>query len=124
MYDEFGACFLLVTTCIARFDLKAGDLGPIQSDGFVARVVNDTIALALFPKELSPDDNKHLTTWIQGLFETEGISDELMSACPPQDFYRLVPTIFSQSIIAARSSLLPMDKLRNGFERKFAHSHI
>jgi len=67
---------------------------------------------------LTADREKQFAVWIHGLFDTEGISDDLMSTCPPQDFYTLVPALFEQSITACRSKHMSVDSLRNSLERK------
>lgn len=118
MYDEYGACFLLVTTCINRFGLKPADLDGISSTGLVAHMLDMHGSAPSTINNLTQDQQKHLTGWVRALFETEGISDELMSTCPPQDFYKIVPTIFNQSVIACRSDVLDMEKIKNGLERK------
>ena len=118
MYDEFGACFLLVMACVHRFGLKSADLGALGSIGLVPHMLDIDGWTASSIKNLSQDQQKRLSGWVRALFETEGISDELMSACPPQEFYKIVPTIFSQSIIACRTDVLDMEKIKDGLECK------
>lgn len=73
---------------------------------------------------LSPELDKHLNGWVRGLFEVEGITDDLISECPPQDFYRIAATLFDQMVIACREAALPFDKIRNGLECKFRGTRI
>jgi len=70
---------------------------------------------------LTADGEKQFAGWIHGLFDTEGISDDLMSTCPPQDFYTLVPALFEQSITACRLKHMSIDSLRSSLERKPRH---
>ena len=118
VYDEFGACYLLIGACVARFGLKRSDLGPLAAHSFIAHTLDSSVSMTTSLKVLTEDETRHLTGWIRALFETEGISDELMSACPPQSFYRLVPTIFNQIVIARRVGALQLEKLNNGLERR------
>ncbi len=65
---------------------------------------------------MSELENQHFNGWISSLYETEGISDEAMSSCSPQGFYLLVPTIFSQSLLACQNGVIDLNTLRGGFE--------
>lgn len=67
-------------------------------------------------EDLTEPQNKNLGAWITALFIAEGISDESMSSCSPQEFYLLVPTLFSQSFNACESGKLEFDTLKGGFE--------
>lgn len=103
---------------VQRFRLKAADLSVLGSTGLVVQLLGiDDWSISSI-NDLSQDQQKHLSGWVRALFETEGIGDELMSACPPQEFYKIVPTIFNQSIIACRTEILDMDKIKNGLECK------
>ncbi|RDW59293.1 putative RNA polymerase II mediator complex subunit Nut1 [Aspergillus mulundensis] len=67
-------------------------------------------------EELTGKQNKNLGEWIAALFIAEGISEETMSACSPQEFYMLVSTLFSQSLGACEAGKLEFDTLKGGFE--------
>jgi mediator of RNA polymerase II transcription subunit 5 len=41
-----------------------------------------------------------------------------MSACPPQDFYLLMPTLMHQIVLACNSGNLGEEALRGGLECK------
>ena len=66
--------------------------------------------------QLSEHENDLLGGWIRGLFEAEGINDELMSTCKPAEFHLLVATLFDQSIKACQTRTLTMETLKGGFE--------
>lgn len=68
------------------------------------------------PRDLSTHENKLLGGWIRGLFETEGISDELMSMSSPKEFHLLVATLFDQSLKACQGKVLALETLKGGFE--------
>ena len=70
------------------------------------------------PSTLTEQENRRLGDWIRGIYETEGINDELMSACSPKDFHLLVATLFDQSLKACQVGKLSLDTLKGGFECK------
>jgi mediator of RNA polymerase II transcription subunit 5 len=77
---------------------------------------------SLHLSDLSDEQNKQLSKWVGGLYatdengETTGIGDEVMSQCPPQAFYMLVPILFDQSVLACRSNVLSIETMRGGLE--------
>lgn len=118
-YDEFSACLLLVLSISHRFNLTSTELGLAADDTFLRRLTEPRSET--YPTStLSPDQDRHISGWITGLFETEGISDELMSSCSPQEFYDLVPTIFQQIVMACHVNALDLKSLKSGMERKYA----
>lgn len=66
--------------------------------------------------KLSATQNDLLGDWVRALFETEGIKDELLARCSPQDFYKIVPALVGQILTIHHQGLLPKDKLRNGYD--------
>lgn len=66
--------------------------------------------------DLTDSQHKNLGAWISALFIAEGISEESMSSCSPQEFYMLVATLFSQSLGACEAGKLEFDTLKGGFE--------
>lgn len=112
---------LLVLAVIHRYDLSESDLGLISQDNFVSRLLAH-LSDSIPAKELTEEQSKHLSKWVQGLYatdehgETNGISDETMSHCPPQAFYLLVPTLLEQSIQACKMGALAMPTLEGGLE--------
>ena len=100
-----------------RFRLLPGELGFTANDEFWQLLLQGNIAAKPISK-LSEDQNKRLSGWIGGLFESNGLGDDVLSTCPPQEFFALVPTIFQQSIMACRLGALEAAYLKNGLERK------
>ncbi|TRX95421.1 hypothetical protein FHL15_003752 [Xylaria flabelliformis] len=117
VYEEFGAILLLVLAFVYRYNLTAFDLGIRSSDSFVAKLLNQG-QLSRPLDELTDAEQVHLDGWIQGLFDTEtgGLGDELMSSCPPQDFYLLVPTLFHNIMLALDTKYLADESLKTGVE--------
>ena len=117
VYDEFGSILLLVVTMKHRFQLNLMDLGILDPKLFTAQYLR-TACESKIGNRLTESDNNLLGGWIRGLFETEGISDELMSTCKPSEFHLLVATLFDQSLKACQARILPLENLKSGLECK------
>ncbi|KAL9120982.1 MAG: hypothetical protein Q9187_002457 [Circinaria calcarea] len=117
VYDEFGSIFLLILIIQHHFALQDHDLGIDYQGSFILKFMRGGY-LARDPATLSEHENQRLGDWIRGLYETEGISDELMSTCSPKDFHLLVATLFDQSLKACQVGKLGLDTLKGGFESK------
>ncbi|GJC93840.1 mediator complex subunit Med5 [Colletotrichum higginsianum] len=117
VYEEFGSILLLVMAFAYRYGLSASDMGVTSSDSFVARLLGQGHQSRPFD-ELSDQEKGHLNGWIHGLFDSEagGLGDELMSSCPPQDFYLLVSTLFQNIVLAFGTGHLAEESLRGGIE--------
>ncbi|KAI2623165.1 Med5-domain-containing protein [Hypoxylon sp. NC1633] len=118
VYEEFGSVLLLVLAFANRYNLSFMELGILRpSFSFVAKLLN--IGHVYKPLEECTEQEKgHLGGWIQGLFDPEsgGLADELLSSCPPQDFYLLVPTLFHQTVLAFCTNYLDEESLKTGVE--------
>ncbi|KAJ5483869.1 Mediator of RNA polymerase II transcription subunit 5 [Penicillium diatomitis] len=115
VYDEFGSILLLVLVFKYRYNLTPADMGISNSDSFVLKLL-DRGSCSQKLNNLSEKQNKDLGAWIGALFIAEGISEETMSACSPQDFYMLVATLFDQSLGACESGKMDFETLKGGFE--------
>jgi len=119
VYEDFGYILLLVLTAIHRYDLPltASTLGESSDpvDSLIPRLLTKGLTAQRIEDIESADTHAQLGGWIKEIFEAEGISDSLMAACRPQDFYMLVPTFFFQSVMAAHRGVLEIDTLKDGF---------
>ncbi|KAH7033246.1 mediator complex, subunit Med5 [Microdochium trichocladiopsis] len=117
VYEEFGSILLLVLAFAYRYNLTAADLGIQAPQSFVANLLNKGQWHRSLD-ELSEQEKGHLGGWIQGLFDNEagGLGDELMSSCPPQDFYMLVPSLFHNMVLAFSVGYLQEESLKTGME--------
>jgi mediator of RNA polymerase II transcription subunit 5 len=116
VYEEFASIILLVLALINRFGLDSHEIG-IPSSSFVAKLlVQGHVSRNL--DDLTEEERRNVDGWILGLFNPEGISDEVMSACRPQEFYMLAPTIASQAIQACTAGVLDIKTLKSGLECK------
>ncbi|RYP66395.1 hypothetical protein DL771_007804 [Monosporascus sp. 5C6A] len=117
VYEEFGSVMLLLLAFVYRYNLSPLDLGIRFPDSFVAKLLhNGQLGRSL--DELTDQERGHLDGWIHGLFDTGagGLGDELMSSCPPQDFYLLVATLCQNIVLAFGTSYLSEDSLKTGLE--------
>ncbi|KAI5810438.1 mediator complex, subunit Med5 [Pyronema omphalodes] len=115
VYEEFGYILLLVLTVIKRYSLTLNDLAfshPVKNESFIAQLLRGLATAKHIEDLTTSDSHAQLGGWIKELYEGEGISDELMMSCRPQDFYLLAPTIFSQSMIAIQRSILDLDTVK------------
>ncbi|PBP18258.1 mediator complex subunit Med5 [Diplocarpon rosae] len=117
VYEEFGSILLLVLSFTYRYNLSTIDLGIRSPESFVAKLLTRG-HLSRKMEDMSDSEKQHLTGWIQGLFDNEsgGLGDELMSSCPPQDFYLLVPTLFHETVLACSTRNLSDETLKGGLE--------
>lgn len=76
-------------------------------------------------EDLSESESTHLGSWIRALFMEDGLGDEVLSSCSPQEFYLLIPTLFSQSLDACEAGKLTFDTMKSGFDcKRFLRSRI
>lgn len=117
VYQEFGTILLLVLAFVNKYNLSAADLGIRSSESFIAKLLYQSYHSRTVD-ELSTQEQSNLTGWIRGLFDNEsgGLGDELMSSCPPQDFYLLIPTLFHQVVLACSTKNLNDEALKGGLE--------
>ena len=98
-----------------RFELQDHELGIDRSSSFMRKYLRNA-CVSKSPEDLTEHEKKLLGGWIRGLFETEGISDELMSMCSPKEFHLLVASLFDQSLKACQAKVLALDTLKGGLE--------
>jgi len=124
-YEDFAAILLLALALIHRYALTADDIHNLSGDKFCGKLLTH-LSRSIPIGDLSESQSKNFSKWIKGLYatdehgETSGISDEVMSKCPPQDFYLLVPTLFEQSVLACRAKALLPNTLKGGLECKMS----
>lgn len=117
VYEEFSSVLLLLLALAYRYDLSAADLKIRSSDSFVGKLLSKTHH-ARHLDDLSDQEKNQIGGWIHGLFDSEanGLGDELMSSCAPQDFYLLIPTLFEQIVLAVSTGHLTEAVLKGGLE--------
>ena len=118
VYDEFGAILVLIMAFVHRYDLTYHDLGT-SHDSFVAQLLERGYR-SVPPDELTDEQGRHLGSWLRGLYDSdkEALSNEVFASCRPQDFYLIVPTLFSQTVMACSAEVLSLDSVKGGLECK------
>src|SRR3569833_2568640 len=88
VYEEFGCVLLLVLAFAYRYNLSAADLGVRSPDSFVAKLLTKG-HLCRSSSDLSEQEKEHLGGWVKkkNKDNTNSQSNDLMSSCPPQEFY-------------------------------------
>ncbi|KAL9081636.1 MAG: hypothetical protein Q9159_007175 [Coniocarpon cinnabarinum] len=115
VYDEFSACVLLLLAVGYRFKLSPTELGfPMDVPLWYPLLHGKVSAMPV--SALDEDQNKRLSGWIGGLFESNILGEDILASCPPQEFYMLLPTILQQTIMACRLDALERSHLHNGLE--------
>ena len=114
VYDEFGSILLLVITIFHCFQLDVHEYMQ-ETSSFTARYLRSA-HVGQPIKHLDEQQSKSLGAWVRGLFETEGISDELMSLSSPQAFHLGIATLFDQSFQACQTRILSLQTVRGGFD--------
>ncbi|KAG5951308.1 hypothetical protein E4U53_003370 [Claviceps sorghi] len=117
IYEEFGSILLLILAFSYRYNLTAADIGIASSDSSVAKILGRA-HVSHARNDLTDQEKGHVTGWIKGLFDSDsgGLGDDLMSSCPPQDFYLLVATIFQNIVVAYTYGYLNDESLKGGIE--------
>ncbi|CAG1990921.1 unnamed protein product [Fusarium graminearum] len=117
VYEEFGAVLLLVFAFTYRYNLNAVDIGITTPDSWVAKIIGRG-HVGRQGDELTQRENDHINGWVHGLFDTEagGLGDELMSSCPPQEFYLVVAPLFQSIVVAYTYGYLNDESLKGGIE--------
>ncbi|QIW98060.1 hypothetical protein AMS68_003578 [Peltaster fructicola] len=119
-YEEFAVILLFLNTIVHVSSMSVADHGLSQEDLFTTKFLfgsNNTSAT-----DLTDEQDKQLSSWIQGLFVTDdhgdpvGITDEVYSQCPPQAFYLLVPILFEQTALACKLKAISVNTMQGGLE--------
>jgi mediator of RNA polymerase II transcription subunit 5 len=120
VYDEFGAILVLIMAFVYRYGFTSTDIG-IGHESFVARLIERSNH-SINPDDLTEDQSKHLASWLKGLYDSgnEGLSNDVFASCRPQDFYLIVPTFFSQTVMACSAGILSYETVKGGLECTFS----
>lgn len=117
VYEEFGAILLLILIATHRYELTPAELGITNPTSFVRRLLDMEAAEESYD-DLDESEKKHLGNWVAALFVADSLSDELTTSCSPRDFYKMLPTLLDQSLIACSSGKLSVEVLKSGLECK------
>ncbi|KAK9479929.1 mediator complex subunit Med5-domain-containing protein [Lipomyces japonicus] len=114
-YIEFGSLFLLLSSFYYHFSLDVRQFQTNLSNSTCIRYLMSS-GTAYPVEQLEQDQSDLLGGWIMALYDTNGISDELMRSCSPIEYVSIVPTIFQQSVSASNRNVLDVETLKGGLE--------
>lgn len=119
VYDDFGAILVLIMAFVYRYDISYTDIG-ISQGSFIAQLIEHG-SHSIAPDDLTEDQGKHLGSWLKGLYDSgnEGLSNDVFASCRPHDFYLIVPTFFSQTVMACAAGVLSHETVKGGLECKY-----
>jgi mediator of RNA polymerase II transcription subunit 5 len=117
VYEEFGAVLLLVLAFTCRYNLETSDIGLYSPNSSVRKILSRA-HINRHAEDLSAEENKHIGGWIHGLFDSEGggLGDDLMSSCPPQEFYIIVAPLFYNIVVGYANGYISDEALKGGVE--------
>ena len=123
-YAYFGATLLFIVFTLKNFQIDYSTLYLENSYTF-SYIKNyyyrncDSLPERL-PSNSVTDENYDTTVsnWISALYDinNEGLSDDLIRSVNAKEFYKLIPNIYIQSIVATTNGKLDYKLLRNGLE--------
>ncbi|KAK9356824.1 mediator complex, subunit Med5 [Lipomyces doorenjongii] len=114
-YTDFGLILLLICSFYYHFQLDLGDIDSLNGNSFCMRYLMSS-GVAHPIESLGQERSDLLGGWIMGLFDTNGISDDMMKSCSPMDYTLLVPSIVQQSVAACNRNFMDVDTLKGGLE--------
>ncbi|KAI9609542.1 hypothetical protein H4Q26_007500 [Puccinia striiformis f. sp. tritici PST-130] len=120
-FEKFGALLGWIQGVIGRFNLMANlgaHLG--STKGFTINYTsNPSQSYSL--TDLGPIQMTTLSTWIESLYGSTGIPDDLLIKTDPRIFFMISTSLFKQSFDALKAGLIDLQTFRDGlsyFEHK------
>lgn len=118
-YTSFGCIFLLLLLTVKKFNIPLNDLlsykESISSQSFCIRYLTNIGT----SKQVDPSDmhkSEVLNSWMTALFDSGGISDDLMRLSTVQECFEIFPTIFQQVFIGCKQKLIDIETVKGGLE--------
>ncbi|KAG0245783.1 mediator complex subunit [Mortierella sp. GBA43] len=117
--EGFGIVLILIMNIIRRYEL-AGCLDSIlkEKDGFCYLWLHRTSSTVPFSsiQSMSPEMQALMGRWISALFDSMGISDDLIQTSKPQMLLEISPSIFEQSLAACQAGVIDSTTLISGLD--------
>ncbi|CEP23958.1 unnamed protein product [Cyberlindnera jadinii] len=121
-HSEFGGILLFFMLIVQKFSVSVVDLVSlktnVESESFC---INYLTTLGSSSRrnpslELNQHKSEVITAWISALFDSGGISDDLMRLSNVQECFELFPIIFQQALIAVKQNLTDVETVKGGLE--------
>ncbi|KAF9993518.1 mediator complex subunit [Entomortierella chlamydospora] len=117
--EGFGIVLILTMTIIRRYEFS-GCLDSILKDknGFCYLWLHRTSATipATSISSINPEMQGLMGRWISALFDSNGISDDLIQTSKPQMLLEISPSIFEQSLAACQAGVIDSTTLNSGLD--------
>lgn len=113
----FGSVLLLVALVYKRYRMRAEDFEAIGKAGSFAVAIaaqHPGNYLVIDDSDLTDEQRDLIGGWISALYDTGGISDDLMKSI--HGLIPIVPPIFQQSIAALTAAVVDADTVRSGLD--------
>lgn len=119
VYSAFGCVLLLFLLIVKDFGISLEQLlylkDEINEDSFCIRFLTKLGSLNQ-SENTTQHQSELLNGWITALFDSGGISDDLMRLSTVQECFQLFPVIFQQAFIACKQNLVDEDTVKGGLE--------
>lgn len=121
-HAEFGCIFLLFMLIVKEFNISLSDLISLkETPDSTSFCINYLLNLGSssgknIATELNPHKSEVINGWMSALFDSGGISDDLMRVSNVQECFELFPIIFQQAFIACKQNLTDLDVVKGGLE--------
>lgn len=117
--EGFGIVLILIMTTVRRYEL-AGCLDTVLKDkhGFcylwLLRTSSTIPPMSL--SSMSAEMHALMGRWISALFDSMGISDDLIQTSKPQMLLEIAPSVFDQSLAACHAGVIDSTTLNSGLD--------
>ncbi|KAG0020752.1 mediator complex subunit [Podila clonocystis] len=117
--EGFGNVLILFMTTVRRYEL-AGCLDTVLKDrhGFcylwLLRTSSTIPPMSL--SSMSTEMHALMGRWISALFDSMGISDDLIQTSKPQMLLEIAPSVFEQSLAACHAGVIDSTTLNSGLD--------
>ncbi|KAF9313689.1 mediator complex subunit [Podila horticola] len=117
--EGFGIVLILIMTTVRRYELT-GCLDTVLKDrhGFcylwLLRTSSTIPPMSL--SSMSAEMHALMGRWISALFDSMGISDDLIQTSKPQMLLEIAPSVFEQSLAACHAGVIDSTTLNSGLD--------
>lgn len=121
-HSAFGCTLLLLMLIVKEFNLSLEDLVALrESREGTSFCISYLANLGLSSGtdntgDLEQHRSEVLNAWISALFDSGGISDDLMRMSNVHECFQIFPIIFQQAFIACKQNMIDMDTVKGGLE--------
>lgn len=106
-----------------RYNLSPSDLEVAADDTSLSPLI-ERRSEPLDVTTFSRDQGLYFAAWIKALFDDKTIGDGVLGSCPVGAFYKLIPTIFQQTVIACQANAVDIKTLKSAMDCKTSLQEI